>query len=505
MASTGQRGGSKSSQVFVEIDRIRGLLRHGSAREGVDRIRHLCRGKLAREHLRPIAELARHAQMPELSIRLLNAVVRPSRKSAKASASDAERCEYAAALIQIGAFHEAQGLIASLDANRQPEVLMQQGLYHFRRWDWDAAVPLFESYARIEGIDPFRANMARLYLGAALVKRDESSERGHKLLDAVVAGSSPEQARVLYRAALTYLAQHHLFESQWDRADDCLARLERESPERDKLFFDLIARKWRCLMGLRRGFKDPDALRELASIRDELLKWGHWEYARSCDFYGGRFSKNESLLLRAYAGTPYPALRAKLESELSALPESLEVALGGRDGAAPWINVADGRNSRTRAQLKEGQLVQRLLETLGSDIYRPFRLPELHALLHPGDYFHPTSAPTKIHQIIKRLRSWLKTQKIPLTIEEVAEGYRLQALRPVVLKIASSGGGDNRDQRLIQKLAVRFDHEPFTVKQASQLLACSTRSASRLLSDAVAQSLLIAEGKGRARKYRIAT
>src|SRR4051812_39165214 len=79
--------------------------------------------KLPRAAIARMATLARQANLPAISVRLLNPVVRATRRI-PTDASDLEKAEYAAALTGIGAGEEALELLKGIDAKTLPQVYL---------------------------------------------------------------------------------------------------------------------------------------------------------------------------------------------------------------------------------------------------------------------------------------------------------------------------------------------------------------------------------------------
>src|SRR3989344_5319653 len=87
------------------LEEIDLLIREGRNGEARKRLQLIEVKSVRRSDRRPLANLARRAQMLNLAIRLLNPVVR-SEEILAAQATDAERAEYGVSLIFLGATQE---------------------------------------------------------------------------------------------------------------------------------------------------------------------------------------------------------------------------------------------------------------------------------------------------------------------------------------------------------------------------------------------------------------
>lgn len=141
-------------------------------------------------------------------------------------------------------------------------------------------------------------------------------------------------------------------------------------------------------------------------------------------------------------GTPYVAYRDLLKSQFPAAPElepSYDWKIFGHDG--PLFDPAKS--------LPAGKLVQELLFHLLSDFYRPITLASLATRLFPGEFYNPTYTPNRVHQLVKRLRTWIAEHAPGLIIEENQGSYRLSAEAPIVVEL------DRAEVRIPLKVCLR--------------------------------------------------
>src|SRR5262249_7305239 len=131
-----------SSEALQAIDTH---IRAGRSQQARVELLKLTRKRLAREQLLSVAALARRADLVSLALRLLNPLVRNTGK-VPAEATEAEKAEYAASLIRIGATEEASLLLEGVDVDRAPETRLFQTYALVSRWEYARTIPLLQQY-----------------------------------------------------------------------------------------------------------------------------------------------------------------------------------------------------------------------------------------------------------------------------------------------------------------------------------------------------------------------
>ena len=171
--------------------------------------------------------------------------------------------------------------------------------------------------------------------------------------------------------------------------------------------------------------QNPKAgLTELIRFRVDAVGKEHWETVRECDSFRAIVCKDKALLLKVYFGTPYQSYRQRLLKDFGesvVIPESFvwQIGEGSKLGKREYDVF------RAVPELKPGQLKYRLLRTLASDFYRPFRVTHLFSEVYPTDCFRLHGSASRIHEGVKVLRLWLKGHRLPLLISERRGQYQL--------------------------------------------------------------------------------
>ncbi len=452
---------------------------------------------ISRRHLPQVAALCRRAGIPEWSLRLLNSTVRP-RARMRIQSTALERAEYGAALVSVGAISEARSVLESLSPSICPEADLYRAFSYFATWDYEKSLPLLARYLAQVPSESYISQVARINFAAALIATQKLSE-ARPLLERLLEELEKAGDQLLLGNAWTLLAQCRIQQQKWAEADAAL-RFSEERIGKVPGFDSLIIGKWRAIWRLRT--QGLGGLAELRQVRARALEAGSWETVRDCDFHEAKALGDRSLWARIYFGTPYASYRARISVESGIDFE--------REERFAWLWKADSKPSRlidcrAPSGLKAGQVPHRMLLALSADLYRPRRLAALHEAVFPGRYYNPLSSPDLIHQGLRRVRDWLRREKIPLRVIEKRQSYSLQPTRPGVGLIIhqSLPKKDLRLEAFVATLKARLGAD-FRVSRAqtSELLGVSSRSAYALLSRAAADHLLEAIGRGPSRQYR---
>ncbi|MEK6625719.1 MAG: hypothetical protein AABY86_12160, partial [Bdellovibrionota bacterium] len=234
------------------------------------------------------------------------------------------------------------------------------------------------------------------------------------------------------------------------------------------------------------------------------------ENVRSCDYYEATCFKNEKLLIQLYFGTTYPTFRKRILKVLGGvekLPTQYQWSFFRPTLAnSPIVNLHNGQSNLGPSWLKEGQIPQRLLLALSQDFYKPMRVSELHELLYPKEYYHPTSSPDRIHQALRRLRHWFQKNHISLEIKEDSGFYSLTSSHGCTICLTRDTPAHALSYKMQQHLRQLQDHfktRLIVAAEGAQILGVSHRSTIRILNQMCVHGPLERIGKGPRTCYRI--
>jgi hypothetical protein len=468
----------------------------------------------ARSEMATIAQLARRAGGYWLAARLLYPVIREDRERIE-PASDAEKAEYAIALLNLGAITEARQVLATADAAKYSPVSLYQNFVRFAAWDYDEAVNdlgvLFgksdqssyshfvvginflsalihthrfaESDELFASLEPrLRADGHRLLLGNALELRTQS----------LLGRSKIHEAEKSLEAAQALLSLHQGF---------------------DRFHVDRLS----LILRILREPKTPGLRLEIQRFQNQATKLKHFETNRLIDIHVVKAFSDEQLLSRLYWGTPFTGFRNIIARTLgvSCRPRPLfeyrHAAATKASGASRTEMQYDFATYRLRAMTDTrdndvplARNLDSVLRTLLSDHYRPQSIGSLFTSYQPDGVFNPFSAPNTVHQAIFRLRRRFAANDLPLKISNRLGGFVLET--KTVLRISHDEGTPAVSKGTASLLEVVQKHisaPDFQVQDLSPHMDKSRSTIQRLLRNAVAEGILTRVGSGGATVYMV--
>ena len=475
-------------ELITEIDQdIRGA-RASLARK---KLLEIPSKKIPRESLAPLARLSWRADIPALGLKWLNPLVRPTtRRQVTITATDSETVEYSACLIRLGASTEALELLGKVNKESHPESMLYQVFALVTQWEYAKTIPLLREYADAVSSDHYQTVVAGINLALAFIFEGHLDEAKTEL-NRVGNLTEKNQMNLAMAKVMELRTQIAITEGEISKARD-LIQEGKEALGDSKSLDEFFLRKWSAVADL----KEHRRTGPIDKIREEALNRRHWETLRDCDRLQGIHLNQPSLLEKVYYGTPFLHYRERL-LELWGEPHPPHDYYDQYGKQKALFDISEGRLGRRK--LKVGRLMHQLLIVLASDIYRPKRLAELFGLLHPDDYYHPTLSPPRIYDLMARLRSWLKANRVPLKISYQKGAYSLYSSGGITLRLKHHV--PKPDSSLNQKLRAAFPTE-FSAKEAATSTGKPLRSIQRQLRMWEEQQLLISQGSGRARKYR---
>ena len=361
-------GSPNRAAYQAAIRQIDTLIRMGRGSEALP-IFHTMLSKLPpRDLVASVARLAWRIGDPISGIRLLGPYVRPKART-RVSATQQEKAEYAACLIRFGIRNEALFILAEVDRNKVPSVLLYTAFALISRWDYRQAIPLLTHYLKLPHIDPYNRFVAKTNLAAALVYEREFPKADFLLRD-ITYELSLRRHNLLLGFIWELSAVHLIYQSKFSEAERFLDRAAHLLKETTTLG-EFFVRKWKTILAIMRDGTGEN-FEALNQIRTEAVKLGHWETLRDCDRFEAIRKKDRNLFLRLYFGTPFESFRERLIRDfgnVAKIPETYDWRLGRMRRKTPILDLSD--SSLDTQGLKSGQRLHRLLISLSRDFYRP--------------------------------------------------------------------------------------------------------------------------------------
>ncbi len=482
---------SKNENRIKELDR---LIREGQGVKVRQEILKLNLARVPREEKLEYASLARRADLADLAVRILNPIVHPP-KDVPSTATQEEKAEYGAALIKIGVVPEALKLLGSLDADKTPSASLFQALGLIAQWDYAGSIPYLEKLISNPRVDSYQKVICKGNLGAALVHERRFKEAESLLLD--LEKESNGKMPIIHGNVLKYLAELKVETEEFEDAKKLLVRAEKivqQFGARDGFYI----RKWQTVIDVLSSKGSAKALKSLEAIQKEALEKQYYETVRDCDFIKAKCTHDFKTLCHLYFGTPFLGYKKRILrdwKETVVLPDQYIWVLNGTSSKFP-LKLLEGEG------LKVGQLLHRLVFTLSSDFYRPFRITPLFSLLFPEEHFNPVTSPVKVHTVIKRLRKWFLKEGVPLQILEQDQHYSFSAKSNCALQIPRADKVKTDAKEFAFDVLQKHFPDSFSITEAVKVLKTSEDTVFRVLRKGMDQGVLERFGKARATRYR---
>jgi hypothetical protein len=483
------------SLFFLEIDRH---IREGRFREARARIRELTASTLPREEAADAAELCRRAGLPERSLSLLHRYVYPSEvERAGMRATDAEKAEYAGALIRLYAIDEASRLLSTLGEN-EPKKHLFTAFARIHEWDYAGAISPLERFLRMERDSNYLRLIAKTNLANCRVETRDF-DRAEREVASLLEELREREAHLLAANAYELSAKNALFsgnrrlcESRIHRARTFLS--ETGSGTADDFFIEKIERSLLLSSAGEGTATQASAAKAFRKFRDRAIAARQFEVARDCDRELAIAERDPDTLVKVWFGTPHAAYRAGLRNDFARISAEIPTTYAWR--------LYSRRKATTHgfdpdAVLKPGLALHRLFQGLVRDFYRPPTLLKLHALVFPDQAYNPRSSPDQVHQLLRRLRPTLETYG--LEIGEDRGLYRFKTKQPVAVVLHEKSDGAEAFARTLEN---RFGAGAFSATEAARALKLSKPTLLHRLVPLLAGERVLKTGTGPQTRYR---
>jgi len=480
------------SEIQETLEKCEDYIRKGKLAPARALLLALPLKKIPQEKRLPLARMARRAGPLFLGFRLLHGMLG---RVGKRNPQHAEiLAEYAVMLIQNGNNREALSLLEKIDLGLHPDLLLAKAWAHFERWEYYAALPLLQEYVARKK-DPYLNLAGRINLAEAF-NEEEKFGPALKILhnaisEAEKCGHTRLLANGLHLRARAYFGMRELEKS--DRDLDWALRIY---GKRDASDAALIRRQ----RAINQAHKER-SVKPLLAFRKEAAAREEWESVRECDFQILALRFERALYKRLYLGTPYPSFRDRLEKRFGAFPLPNSILWGPPN--APTLDLSKSSFVFRGKKLKPTRQTRALLSTLVSDSYRPLSVGGIFAALFPGESFDLDLSPVRVHQCIKRLRQWLRQNKISLELRCESQRYFLKRSAPFALRSPLHEQSAEALLRPLVHLESGFaPGQSFSASEARAFLGLSKATVTRYLSSALTSGALEKQGRGKNTNYR---
>jgi tetratricopeptide (TPR) repeat protein len=459
--------------------------------------------KFPRPLLVKIANLARRAGHQRYAVRLLRSIVR-AEKPIIPEASAEEKIEYAVSLLRLGGVAESFNILAELDGNKHPEILLYEAFCHFNTWNHGKAIPLLEKYVSSGSVTGYQLLVGKSNLALAYTV-EMQFEKGKKVIEDILASADKKSQKLL--VGFAHQLYSELLIGQRNEKQALVHLKAAEELLKDANYrYSLHNNQLSAVIKLLSPKTSEKGIAELKKVREIAAQKKLWEFLRDCDLYEAALTKNKEILTKLYFGTPFENYRKRLfqmyGEEVTFDADFIYCPLGKPQHENFCLDVNAGVDLKSGSKIGIGQLLHKLLVVLSGDFYRPFKLQTLFSILFPDEYYN-ASSPHKIYDLIRRLDAWFKTNGIPIKVISHREEYRLKLTNPYGLKIKPFVNVEGPMDKFVDHIKSAFKDEWFSCADVVKLTGFSRSKAKRFLREGIELNKIESSGQSKTTRYLI--
>ncbi len=498
-----------------QIDTWNDLVRKGQGAQVARELHKIPAGKVPKAFLPQVANLCWRLSQASIGIQILFPDLRLKQSLGFESGAESW-AEYAACLLEIGALEEAESILEKVLKNF-PRAKFYLALLHFRKWNYESSLPLLKSY--LKDLEPsYHRTVVEVNLASALVVTNHHTEAEQLLLD-LQKNLEHQQHHQLLGNSLEISSQIHFARGDFDQAYETATKsVELLQGSRNRGW--LYGKKWQWVNRLHR---EKRLTTELALEYEGLvalsLEMRSWETQRELELHRGLIERDEMLLNKVYYGSSSKHYKDHVHKKMSehGIHEGIRDFFIWTHDQGTLDMTNEGSSDLLREVVNQGEslhsfLPKKLILHLFSDFYAPFRTGQLFSLLFQGEHFNPHTSPDRLFQIVRRGRDWLRDVGLPAEISSSKTGYRMTISpggkflisRELSDLILSHGVWDKFQ---LYKLLLRtsFRDGIFSAQNLTSVANCSARTSNRILQELERQNEVISLGRGKSRKFRLAS
>ncbi len=416
-----------------------------------------------------------------------------------------ETIEYASCLCRHGLVDESITLLNSIVNEPHAEIQYELAIAYISKWDYPSSIPYLLKYLSFKNLSPYKICVGEVNLAAAYIYTNEN-EKAESLLKKLIVKLQNSGFNLLCGNALELLGEIALSKGDFNQASEFFkesgAKLQSSNPR-----YQLYLEKWKVIIKMLRENGSQESLLECSQLRKKAAELHDWNSLREIELYKAVVTKNVEAITNLYYGVPSSEYRKRILliwGKPLKIEDNYDRKIGPESVKAKKIfDISAGKDLQTGAQLKPGQSMHRLLQTLTTDFYAPFLTTKIFSHVFKDVFYNPATSPQQVHQIVKRLNDWFLENKIPLTIKHSKAGYRLRAEEAYILRIQMNTALRTKNDDFINLLKSHGLIENFSVSMVINTLNISRRSVTRLLSEGVASGKLVRRGRSQSTLYSI--
>lgn len=383
-------------------------IRQGQVQEVRDQCLKINSKTIPRELRFEFAQIARRVGEPALIIRWLRPIVRID-KPIQQPATDMEKAIYAAGLVRLGAFREAEEIFKNLSCQENPEIYFLKASLYINQWEYKKASIELKHHINHKLSNSYSKLVSRLNLCSALVLQKKLNEARIQI-QALSSDLSKKEEHLLFGNLLEIQSNLKYLSGDMTGALTDLENASKILQKADPRSL-LYVKKWQTLISLRKVHDQTKIHLLLDQIKNQAIQIRDWETARDCDLQLAILTQDKEIFLKVYWGSIFFAYKKRALLEFNPklkLEKHYIWHFHNSDQSSPDYDLVKAAPTLT---------LKKLFFVLTREFYRPLRSTEIIDILFPNEYLNIISSPAKLHRLVSRGRQWLKQMKLPVDIE----------------------------------------------------------------------------------------
>lgn len=430
--------------------------------------------------------------LAELGLRLLYPVIY-NQSTLEKSATEAEKCEYAALLNWSDLSMEAMSILASINEPTIPEVTLYKAYCYTDTWNYELAVEYFEAYIRMN-LDPYGKLLGRVNLAGSFARVDRLDE-AEELLSQILPEAEKMNATRLIGNIYEIRGKVYFFRGQYKKAKKDL-EMGLEYLNQGHAYDQFHVKMWLTIVDATEN-KSTEGLK---SFRAEALRRRKWVSVQEADWYILKLEFNQKQFDHLYFGNPFPGYRQRIRREFPQEPSS-QFVLGNPGGME--LDLLSGKIFGSKI-LNPGRKIHQAIAALLADFYNPRSIGSLFITLYPGEVFNVNSSPMRVHQILRRTRRWFEVNNIPAVITQEDGFYRLEITGDFAIRIPLDMKPIDPYLTTLAELKGHFPPgNKFSAQEACLKLKISRSAFHRFVDSAMRSGALLRTGSGKLTVHEI--
>lgn len=451
--------------------------------------------RVPRDCRQGLAKICRRAGLIDQGLQLLYPVIR-NKKQIERSVTAGEISEYAVLLSRNGLIQEAMVLLSSVDFRQAPEAKLYQAYCCISTWEYENAIFFLKDYLDLN-VDGYSKLIAQVNLASSYLALEQLDMAEQQLAEVISQAQKMEATRLIGNS-LELRAQIHLARGNFSKSRDDLNQALSIFSQ-GYSYDQLLIYKWQSITD---AF-EQNSVTILNDFRNEALKRNHWESVREADLFSIKLKFDQKRFDHLVIGTPMEGYRRRIQRQIEGHQPN-ECFLFGRSGSLE-LDLSTGR-LKNADDLNAGKKIHQMIAALVTDFYVPRNMGTLFSELYPNEHFDINSSSFRMHQILRRTRRWLESNKIPASIEHSCGNYRLDIHGDFCINVPLRRSAIEAHSLKWQELKTCFPlGVKFTAQEACDKLNLSRSGFHRLAEWATNMGELIKSGSGKSTVHEVAS